>query len=447
MLKKQKFSLISLGCAKNLVDSEEIIGSLIRKGYQLEQEVKNSELVIINTCAFLHEARLEALSTIKEMAEIKNSGKSKLQKIVVVGCFVQYFDKQKIKELVPEVDLIVPIKDYGKIPFLLEKKETVGCNGLENSLMQKNRFLSRSPHSVYIKIAEGCNNRCSYCLIPFLRGELRSKKIEDILSEVKAVRKLGAREINLIAQDTTAYGLDLYGKLMLGELLQSLCKLEGIEWIRILYTHPAHITDDLLEVIQKEPRICKYIDIPIQHISNKILKLMGRKTSKEDIISLYTKIRELVPGVVMRTTVMVGFPGEGEHEFAELLTFLRQHPFERVGAFVFSRERKTTAYKLPGRVSTETARQRLNQIMKQQKGISRNFNRILLGREVKVLVDFYDRIKNRAYGRIASQAPEVDGRVIITRVPGVRPGDLINVKITGTGSYDLIGENIADEYG
>lgn len=443
MLKKQKFSFISLGCAKNLVDSEEIIGSLIKKGYQLEPEIKNSELVFINTCAFLHEARLEALRTIKETGEIKKSGKSKLQKIVVVGCLVQYFSGEKIKKMVPEVDLLVPIKDYVNIPFLIEK-QTSGRNSSGKPLVQpvKSRFLSTSPHSVYIKIAEGCNNRCSYCLIPFLRGELHSKKIEDILSEVHTVQKLGAGEITLIAQDTTAYGLDLYGKLMLGELLQSLCKVDGIKWIRLLYTHPAHITDDLLKIIQKEPGICKYLDIPIQHINNKVLNLMGRKTSKEDIISLYTKIREMIPGVVMRTTVMVGFPGEGEQEFAELLTFLQKYPFERLGAFVFSPERGTTAFKMQDRVNNETARQRLNQIMNQQKKISLSFNRALLGKEVEVLVDSYNQKSNKAYGRLASQASEVDGKVIITGVHGVKSGDLINVKISGTGSYDLIGEHI-----
>lgn len=455
MFKKPKICFISLGCAKNLVDSEEIMGSLIKAGYELEPEVKKAEIVIINTCAFLQEARQEALDTIKEMARLKQYSKSKLRKVVVVGCLVQYLERFKLKKSLPGVDLFIPIKEYGKIPFLLEtevpKEKTPSGNKLDETFVQhsKNRFLSGFLHSVYIKIAEGCNNRCSYCLIPFLRGKLRSKKMEDILAEVKAVQKLGAKEINLIAQDTTAYGLDLYGKLMLGELLRNLCKLEGIEWIRILYTHPEHITDELLEIIQNEPRICKYLDIPIQHINDKILKLMRRKTTREEIIFLYNKIRRLIPGAVLRTTVMVGFPGEGEQEFNELLSFLRDYPFERLGAFAFSPERGTAAYNLPHRVKTEIARKRLEQIMNQQKEISRNFNRSLLGREVEVLVDNYDSIKNKAYGRMATQAPEVDGKVIV-RTDGVaagstavkpKAGDLLKVKITAAGVYDLFGIN------
>jgi ribosomal protein S12 methylthiotransferase len=458
--KKHSFSFISLGCAKNLVDSEEIIGSLISKGYKLESEVKESEIVIVNTCAFLHEARLEALDTIRELAAIKRSGKSKLRKIVVAGCLVQYLEWLKIKKTLPGVDLFVPLKEYQKIPSLLEillerkaarNNVTAGGGSPGEFVIQtgRNRFLSGSTHSVYIKIAEGCNNRCSYCLIPFLRGELRSRKIEDILSEVKAVQKLGAVEINLIAQDTTAYGLDLYGKPMLGELLRDLCTLQSIKWIRILYTQPSHITDDLLKVIQSEPSICKYLDIPIQHINTKILRLMGRKTGPGEIVSLYNKIRRMIPEIALRTTVMVGFPGEEEAEFNELLTFLRQYPFEKVGAFIFSAERGSPAYNLPDRVKPEIAEKRLIQILNQQKEISRNFNRSLLGREVKVLIDNYEQHKNKAYGRMANQAPEVDGRVIITGTPGgaevprVSPGDLVNVKITGTGSYDLIGEFVA----
>jgi ribosomal protein S12 methylthiotransferase len=459
--KEHSFSFISLGCAKNLVDSEEIIGSLIGKGYKLEPEVKESEIVIVNTCAFLHEARLEALDTIKELVAIKRLGKSKLRKIVVAGCLVQYLEWLKIKKTLPGVDLFVPLIEYRKIPSLLEalleRKKVARDNGTAGGgspgefVIQtgRNRFLSGSTHSVYIKIAEGCNNRCSYCLIPFLRGGLQSRTIEDIVSEVKAVQKLGAVEINLIAQDTTAYGLDLYGKPMLGELLRQLCSLQSIKWLRILYAQPSHITDDLLEVIQSEPSICKYLDIPIQHINNKILRLMGRETVPGEIVSLYNKIRRMIPGIALRTTVMVGFPGEEESEFNELLTFLRQYPFEKLGAFIFSAERGAAAYNLPNRVKPEIAEKRLKQIMNQQKEISRNFNRSLLGQEVQVLIDNYEQHKNKAYGRMATQAPEVDGRVIITGPPGgvprVSPGDLVNVKITGTGSYDLIGEFVAGQ--
>ncbi|MGI6307861.1 MAG: 30S ribosomal protein S12 methylthiotransferase RimO [Dethiobacteria bacterium] len=443
MLKNMTFSFISLGCAKNLVDSEEIMGNLIREGCRLAPQIADSDFVVINTCAFLHEARREAFEIIKEMGKIKRSPKNKLSKIVVAGCLVQYFTPHEIKAKIPEADLFVPVKQYRLLPRLLESVFFPRIHTVKSPALPSNsRFLSRSPHSVYIKIADGCDNRCSYCLIPFLRGKLRSKSIDDIISEVHGVQKLGAREIILIAQDITAYGLDLYGKFMLGELLRRLCKIKDIKWIRLLYLHPAHITDDLLNVVQQEPKICKYLDLPIQHINNKILRLMGRKTSREEIIFLYNKVRALMPEVVLRTTVMTGFPGEGEEEFAELLTFLRKYPFERLGAFSFSPERGAAAFELPSRVKKETAVQRWRKIMEQQKVISRSFNRSLLGQEVEVLVDAYSRERKSARGRMISQAPEVDGQVIIGRASAVKPGDFLRVKITGVGTYDLMGEKM-----
>ncbi|MDO9536349.1 MAG: 30S ribosomal protein S12 methylthiotransferase RimO [Bacillota bacterium] len=440
-MSKKTFSFISLGCAKNLVDSEEIIGGLQKQGYRLNTEIDGSAFVIINTCAFLESARLEALKTIKEMGKIKSSKDSQLEKIIVLGCIAQYYDEREMKERVPEVDLVVPISKNHTIPLLVEKM-FFPKKDLKGYTLQKNRFLSRPPHSVYIKISDGCNNKCSYCLIPSLRGRLRSKSIEDILDEVRAVQKLGAKEINLIAQDTTAYGLDLYGKYMIVTLLERLCAVKGFEWIRLLYTHPAHITDDLLKTIQQEPRICNYVDLPIQHISNKILRLMGRNTSKEEIIALYGKMRESIPGIVLRTTVMVGYPGEGDQEFDELLCFLDKYPFERLGAFSFSAEKGTAAFEQDQKVDLETSSQRLKKVMEKQKSISRNCNRCLLGKEERVLIDSFAHNRKKAYGRLSSQAPEVDGRVIINHISGVSPGDFLQVKITGTGSYDLIGRSL-----
>ncbi|HHT45708.1 MAG TPA: 30S ribosomal protein S12 methylthiotransferase RimO [Firmicutes bacterium] len=420
------------------MDSEKIIGSLQGAGFRLQQNIEKASFAIINTCAFLKEARSEALETIKETTLIKKNPKNQLQKIVVVGCLAQYFHESQIKKLVPGVDLVVTIDSYRDIPFLLEKLVSPQKKVKETRHI-KRRFLSGSPHSVYIKIADGCNNSCSYCLIPTLRGRLRSRPMEDILEEVKAVQKLGAKEICLIAQDTTAYGLDYYGKNMIVELLKRLCVIKGIYWIRLLYTHPARVTKDLLTIIRDEPRICNYLDLPIQHISEKILRKMGRMSSQKEIISLYNDIRDMIPEVALRTTVMVGYPGEGEREFYELLSFLQECPFERLGVFPFSPEKGTRAYKHKHRVQTAIINQRINKLVEQQEVISRKYNRYLLGKKTKVLVDSFHPERKNAYGRLASQAPEVDGKVVISGVTGVRPGDLLEVKISGVGTYDLMG--------
>ncbi len=437
MLKKT-FAFISLGCAKNLVDSEEVIGSLQSAGFRLKQDIGKASFAIINTCAFLKEARSEALETIKEVALVKKKPKSQLKKIAVIGCLAQYCNEAQLKKLVPEIDLVVTIGNYHAIPDFLDRmiSPQEDIKGVERL---KRRFLSGSPHSVYIKIADGCNNRCSYCLIPSLRGRLRSRPMGEILEEVQAVQKLGTREICLIAQDTTAYGLDYYGKGMIVELLKRLSAVKGIYWIRLLYAHPARVTKNLLNTIKEEPRICKYIDLPIQHISDKVLRRMGRIPGKEKIISLYNDMRELIPDIALRTTVMTGYPGEGEREFNELLSFLKEHPFERLGIFPFSPERGTRAFKQGHRVKTEIINQRVEQLLEQQRGISRGFNRSLLGKRVEVMVDIPHPKKNNAYGRLVSQAPEVDGKVVITGVSGVRPGDFLPVEISGAGTFDLLG--------
>lgn len=437
MLKKT-FAFISLGCAKNLVDSEEVIGSLQSAGFRLKQDIGKASFAIINTCAFLKEARSEALETIKEVALVKKKPKSQLKKIAVIGCLAQYYNEAQLKKLVPEIDLVVTIGNYHAIPDFLGRmiSPQEDIKGVERL---KRRFLSGSPHSVYIKIADGCNNRCSYCLIPSLRGRLRSRPMGEILEEVQAVQKLGTREICLIAQDTTAYGLDYYGKGMIVELLKRLSAVKGIYWIRLLYAHPARVTKNLLNTIKEEPRICKYIDLPIQHISDKVLRRMGRIPGKEKIISLYNDMRELIPDIALRTTVMTGYPGEGEREFNELLSFLKEYPFQRLGIFPFSPERGTRSFKQGHRVKTGIINQRVEKLLEQQRGISRGFNRSLLGKRVEVMVDIPHPKRNNAYGRLVSQAPEVDGKVVITGVSGVRPGDFLPVEISGAGTFDLLG--------
>jgi ribosomal protein S12 methylthiotransferase len=445
IMNKKWLGFISLGCAKNFVDSEEIIGNLVNQGYHLTPKLEDSDLVIVNTCAFLRDARKEAYRTIQEISRIKKSRGSKIKKLCVVGCLAQYFSEKKLKKLFPEIDLVVPINCYHQLPALLKNGAGNGAGEAQplnkkSTFHNKSRFLTTSPHSVYVKIAEGCDNSCSYCLIPSLRGSLRSKTIDDILYEVKAYQKMGAKEINLIAQDTTAYGKDLYGKYMLAKLLEQAAKIKGIHWIRILYAHPARFSNDLLKVIANEPNICNYIDLPIQHISDKILASMHRKVTKEEIISLYSRIRDYLPGVVLRTTVMIGYPGEGEDEFAELAEFLQQYPFERLGGFVFSPEKRTPAFHLQARASNTVALDRIREIMEKQRSVSREFNRSLLGKNVEVLIDQYKTDRGRALARMFSQAPEVDGKIILTKARDIKAGDIVKAKITGIGTYDLMGE-------
>jgi ribosomal protein S12 methylthiotransferase len=440
---KKRLGFISLGCAKNLVDSEEIIGNLVNQGYRLIPELDKADVVIINTCAFLQIAREEAISTIKEIAEMKKERNSKITKLCVVGCLAQYFSEKQLKKIVPEVDMVIPINHYQQLPALLNNNLLEAePSDTKPTGQTKKRFLTTSPHSVYVKIAEGCDNRCSYCLIPSLRGKLQSKTIDDIVYEVRVLQKMGAKEINLIAQDTTAYGKDLYGKYMLTKLLERVAKVRGIQWIRLLYAHPARLSNDLLKVMANEPKICNYLDLPIQHISNKILASMNRKVTKEKIISAYCRLKEYLPEVVLRTTVMVGYPGEGEDEFAELVNFLQQYPFERLGGFIFSSEKGTPAFHLPGRVNKDIALNRLNKIMKMQQSISREYNRNLLGKTVDVLIDQYQEKRGKAIARMYSQAPEVDGKIILTKSWGIKVGDIVKAKVTGIGTYDLMGEKL-----
>ncbi len=452
-----QFCVISLGCAKNRVDSEEIIGSLVKNGYSLTAELNEADLVIINTCAFIREARKETIAAIKRAARLKKSSSARLDKIVVVGCLAGYYRESVIKKAIPQVDHVVPIDNYSSIPVILKNAPGQGrarsgvtklSRAGSSSSKSIDRFLTGPPHSVYIKIAEGCNNRCSYCLIPSLRGRLRSRSIDEIAAEVRAVQRLGAREIILVAQDTTAYGLDYYGRFMLPELLQRLCALNGeIAWIRLMYAHPSHVTDTLLQVMATESKICKYIDIPIQHVSDSILELMGRKTTGKDIAALYHKMRTIVEGITLRTTVMVGYPGEGEREFEELLHFLEQHPFERLGAFIFSPERGTAAFGQGKPVSAEEASRRLHLVMSRQKEISRRFNKDLLGEKVAVIIDVPARKGKAAHARMPSQAPEVDGRVILSGASGMEQGTLSMARITAAGAYDLMGEMADNEPG
>ena len=433
----KKFYMLSLGCAKNLVDTEKIGGSLCGEGYVPTAKITDADVAIINTCAFLKSARHESLQETGKLVKSKSKMGGKSPKIILTGCLARYYNENKIKTIFPGIDKTFTPETYDSIPLFLRSAFKIK----DVPPFQKGgeqRLLTASPHSVYLKISEGCDNRCSYCLIPLLRGSLRSRKMEDILAEARVLQKLGAREINLVAQDTTAYGLDLYGKKMLGQLLQQLCKIKGLAWIRILYTHPVHMDEELLKIIAKEEQVCKYIDMPLQHVSNSIMNHMGRGTTKKQIVSLYEKIRNMIPGVALRTTVMVGYPTEGEKEFDELLFFLRNYPFERLGAFVFSGERGTRVFNEKNQVPKELAQERHRLVMEQQASISRRFNRKLLGKRYMVLVDEVKLAGRKAAARLQSQAPEVDGKVIVSGRDKQKKGLLKKVYITGAGTYNLL---------
>lgn len=431
-----RFYMLSLGCAKNLVDTEKIGGSLCHAGHTPTTNIADADLAIINTCAFLKTARRESLQELAKTVRSKEVMGKKGLKIIMTGCLARYDSKNMVKNILPQIDRIFPPGTYGAIPgYVHHIFRLKGAFPVPEQIGEQ-RLLTASPHSVYLKVADGCDNRCSYCLIPFLRGSLRSRAIEDILAEARVLQQLGTREINLVAQDTSAYGLDLYGKRMLGKLLQELCKIKGLSWIRILYTHPAHLDEEMIKIIGGEEAVCNYIDMPLQHVSDSIVNHMGRNTTKMQITSLYDKIRSIIPNVALRTTVMVGYPTEGEGEFKELLQFLQNYPFEHLGAFVYSAEKGTNAYNETVSVSPETAFERYKLVMGQQKRISKNLNRKLLGSGCTVLIDHVNG--NKATARLYSQAPEVDGKVIISENGNYVRGMFNRVTITGIGSYNLI---------
>lgn len=437
-----KFHMVSLGCAKNMVDTENIGGSLCREGHLPTAELNDADVVIINTCAFLKKARRESLQEIGNMVRSVRKMGRKRTKILVAGCLARYLSEKKLNQMIPSVDRTFSPGTYDSIPSYVRDAFSLDLPALKAARPGEHRLLTASPHSVYVKIADGCDNRCSYCLIPFLRGPLCSRPVEDVLAEVEVLLQTGAKEINLVAQDTTAYGLDLYGKKMLGKLLQKLCRMKGPEWIRILYTHPSHLDEELLNIMAGEERVCNYIDMPLQHVSDPVMARMGRKTTKKEIVNLYEKIRKTIPKVALRTTVMVGYPGESDAEFNEMLLFLKEYPFERLGAFEFSAERGTPAYKENQQVSPHLARERYRLVMEQQALISRKYNRELLGKQCTVLVDEVRRAGNRASARLATQAPEVDGKVVVSGAGRLETGKFQEVIIRGIGTYNLLADTV-----
>lgn len=424
---------IHLGCSKNLVDTEMTIGLFKENNYKIVNNEEEADILVINTCGFIESAKEEAINTILEMAEYK---KKRCKYLIVMGCLVQRY-KEELKKAIPEVDLWIKYDSYNtiwrQIQELLKNNKTKKRN-----LDFLSRVITTGENYAYLRIAEGCSNFCTYCAIPKIRGKFISRKIEDVLEEAEKLSNEGYQELIVIAQDTTKYGIDLYGEPKLAELLRKLCKIDKIKWIRFLYAYPETITDELINVVKEEDKICKYFDIPIQHISNSVLKRMNRKSDSQSVRALIQKLRKEIPDVVIRTTVMVGFPGETKEDFEELYHFVKTAKFDRLGAFSYSKEENTPAEKLPNQIHPMTKKSRYNKIMSLQQEIVEEKQKELIGKELEVLIET-KTFDNRYYvGRSRREVPDIDGLIYIPMIEKELQGKFIKCKITGVQGYDLI---------
>lgn len=428
-----KVGFISLGCSKNLVVTEEIMGLFKKNGYEITGDVTEAEIILINTCGFIDSAKDEAISTILEMADYK---KANCKYLIVTGCLVQRYKDELIEEL-PEVDLFVSIKEYDElwkmINKLINNKQSV------DYLNYKDRTITTGNSMAYLKIAEGCSNFCTFCAIPYIQGKYVSRKYEDILDEANRLVKNGIREIVVIAQDTTKYGIDLYGYSRLAELLNDLAKIEGLEWIRFLYSYPENIDDELIKVVKDNEKICNYFDIPIQHISDKILKKMNRKSDSKSIRNLLKKLRTEIPDVILRTTLIVGFPGETEDDFNELYEFVKESKFDKLGAFAYSKEDQTAASKMPDQIDEDVKNICQDKIMKLQQQISAERLREKVGKTYNCLIENITEDGQYYIGRTYMDVPSEDGVVYVQYEDGVLIDDFIEVTIIDSTAYDLYG--------
>lgn len=438
-----KIGVVSLGCSKNLVDTEVTMGYLEKNGCEIVSDPTDAEAIIINTCGFIESAKQESINTILEMSEYKNTGNCKA--LIIMGCLAQRYKEEIIKEI-PEVDAVISLSEYPNIPQIINdalKISSYNINELNpddyiNRLRSTQKFIS------YVKISDGCDNNCTYCVIPSIRGPYKSRTIESITEEAKFLAKEGVKELIIIAQDTTKYGIDIYGEVKLVELLKELCKIDGIQWIRLLYAYPDSIDERLIDLMGSEKKICKYIDIPIQHINNRILRAMGRRTSTERIKEVISKLRTKMPEIAIRTSLIVGFPGETEEEFSELLSFVEETKFDKLGVFTYSKEEGTPAARMSNHVLSKEKKKRHSKIMKIQKSISKEINKNMIGKRLVVLIE--QEIEDGVYvGRTYRDAPEIDGIVYVSSKTKLIQGDLVNTTIIKSNQYDLIGE-VTDEF-
>ena len=442
-----KILFISLGCDKNLADSEEMLGLLTARGHEIVDDETQADAIVINTCCFIKDAKEESVETILEMAEYKKTGSC--HALVVTGCMAQRYQKEIIQE-VPEVDAVLGTTSYGDIVKALE--EAVAGNHFEEFRdidylpdTGSKRVLTTGGHFGYLKIAEGCDKHCTYCIIPKLRGKFRSVPMERLIAQAEDMAEQGVKELILVAQETTVYGKDLYGKKSLHILLKKLCEIKGIRWIRVLYCYPEEIYDELIETIRDEKKICHYLDIPIQHASDRILKRMGRRTSKQELIDIIGKLRKEIPDIVLRTTLITGFPGETEEDHEELKEFVDEMEFDRLGVFTYSPEENTPAAEMADQVPEEVKEERRDELMELQQEISYDRGQDRIGQELLVMIEGKVADESAYIGRTYGDAPKVDGYIFVQTGELLMTGDFAKVRVTGALEYDLIGV-LSDEY-
>ncbi|MDD5947009.1 MAG: 30S ribosomal protein S12 methylthiotransferase RimO [Oscillospiraceae bacterium] len=441
-------SMVSLGCAKNLVDAERMLYLLKEKGHTLTVEPGDAEIAVVNTCGFIQSAKEEAIETILELVELKNEGT--LKGIIVTGCLAERY-REEMAEQFPEVDAVIGLGDEKLLCDVVDRiakgERVVQFAPKKDLPLTGGRVLSTLPFFAYLKIAEGCSNGCTYCAIPQIRGGYRSVPMEDVLQEAQWLAENGVTELVVVAQDTTRYGEDLYGNSRLPELLQALCQIEGFHWIRVLYCYPERITDELIHVIATEPKIVKYLDIPVQHCNGKILKAMRRGGDEASLRMLFEKLRAAIPNITLRTTLMTGFPGETEADFEQLSAFVEEMHFDRMGCFSYSEEENTIAASMPDMVEESVRIHRAEILTEQQMTISCTLNEKRIGTVTEAVIEGYDKWAECWFGRTAADAPDIDGKLFIAGTPqdGYRVGQYVEVKITDMLDFDLIGEVVADE--
>lgn len=436
-----KVSMVSLGCPKNQVDAEQMLYTLQSAGFELTPAEADADAIIINTCGFIESAKAEAIENILEAAKYKQDGNCKA--LIVTGCLAERYQND-VTEEIPEVDVCVGIGSNGKIAEIVKNAIEGKCEnsfGAKEDLdLNTKRILGGYPFTAYLKVADGCNNCCTYCAIPKIRGKMRSRKIEDCVNEAKELAANGVRELIVVAQDTTAYGSDIYGKPMLSQLLKELCKIDGIHWVRTLYTYPDKIDDELLETIKNEEKLIKYLDIPIQHVNSEILKKMNRKGSRDDLEALIKNIRAKIPEITLRTTLITGFPGESEEQFTELCEFVKITRFDRLGCFAYSPEEDTVAAEMPNQIDEQTKVSRAENIMEMQMDIMREKNEEKIGSVLEVIIEGWDDYIKCYFGRTVCDAPEVDGKIFFKSDRPLVIGDFAKVQINDCLDYDLLGE-------
>ena len=443
-----KILFISLGCDKNLVDTEVMLGMLASRGYEMTNDEQEADIIVINTCCFIHDAKEESIQNILEMADLKKTGR--LKALIVTGCLAQRYKEEIIQEI-PEVDAVLGTTSYEEIAHVID-------GVLSDSPMERgdvrltmkdvdylpvtdtHRMVTTGGHFAYLKIAEGCDKHCTYCIIPKVRGDFRSVPMEHLLEEAQNLADGGVKELILVAQETTMYGTDLYGEKRLPQLLRALCKISGLRWIRILYCYPEEITDELIQVIKEEPKICHYLDLPIQHASDGILKRMGRRTSRAQLIETIEKLRREIPDIALRTTLITGFPGETQEQHEELMDFVDQMEFDRLGVFTYSPEEDTPAASMPDQIPEEVKEERQAELMELQQDIVFDQAEDRIGEELLVMIEGKVADENAYVGRTYRDAPNVDGLIFVNTSEELMSGDFAKVKVTGSADYDLIGE-------